>query len=55
MSLCAYRITYRRDDALDYMHIYSFSAQNAVDDFRRLFAPPDTEIVEVAKIVSNWK
>ena len=36
-------------------HIFGYSAQHAVDLVRQHNAPEGAEVVEVAKVVNNWK
>ena len=36
-------------------YIEAFTAQGAVDVCREVFAPEGAEILDVAKVVNNWK
>ena len=50
-----YRVLYRHDENFYDEYIQALSAQNAVDMTRKHIAPEGAEIVEVAKVVNNWK
>lgn len=50
-----YRVVYRYDGNIGDDYIQALSAQNAVDMVREYMAPEGAEVVEVSKVVNNWK
>lgn len=50
-----YRVTYRYDGNIGDDYIQALNAQQAVDFAREYFAPDGAEIIDVAKVVNNWK
>lgn len=50
-----YRVVYFHNGKHMDEYIFALTAQQAVDICREIFAPEGAEIVEVAKVVNNWK
>ena len=50
-----YLVEWNHDGEFQTTYIQALTAQQAVDFVRKYSAPDDAEIVEVAKVVNNWK
>lgn len=50
-----YRVVYRYNGNIGDDYIQALSAQNAADMVREYMAPEGTEVVEVSKVINNWK
>ena len=55
VRLFMYRVVWYHDNSHHNTYWYASSAQQAVDSVRKHFLLEGVEIVEVAKVVNNWK
>ena len=51
----SYRVVWIYDGNHDYTYWQALNAQQAVDFTRQYSAPEGAEIIEVSKVVNNWK
>ena len=53
--LSTYYVVWRQEEVTDSDYVQGTSAQEAVDNARVQFVPKGARIIEVLKVVNNWK